>query len=277
MLEAIEEIGAENLEDIALRAYKPRPGIYIFVSLDGKIIREIRNERRIYFNTKYRMMDYYSWIVSMQKPVKSKLIFSNNYLAFFCKNAQKLTDADIDEYFQRLETPEDHMFFANVIKNNIRKIKKEDQDIVKFFLMDSPELYRELGMKDWREKSISMPPKSGMTKEKWLKGKDRKGYPMGCSYNAKKPGNLNRIYVVNEEEGLQIKLFYDILKGFFNRGCNIAIVGKNMLIPLKSKQGIDRRITGAMLIWFTMRKGQIVIVDIDRIASYDPVLRYNKN
>lgn len=49
-----------------------------------------------------------------------------------------------------------------------------------------------------------------------------------------------------------------------------------MLIPLKSKQGIDRRIKGAMLIWFTMIKGQIVIVDIDRIASYDPVLRYNK-
>ena len=71
MLEAIEDIGAENLEDIALRAYKPRPGIYIFVSLDGKIIREIRNERRIYFNTKHRMMDYYSWIVSMQKPVKA--------------------------------------------------------------------------------------------------------------------------------------------------------------------------------------------------------------
>lgn len=116
MLEAIEDIGAENLEDIALRAYKPRPGIYIFVSLDGKIIREIRNERRIYFNTKYRMMDYYSWIVSMQKPVKSKLIFSNNYLAFFCKNVQKLTDADIDEYFQRLETPEDHMFFCGCYK-----------------------------------------------------------------------------------------------------------------------------------------------------------------
>lgn len=116
MLEAIEDIGAENLEDIALRAYKPRPGIYIFVSPGGKIIREIRNERMVYFNTKYRMMDYYSWIVSMQKPVKSKLVFSNNYLTFFCRNVQKLTDADIDEYFERLETPEDHMFFCGCYK-----------------------------------------------------------------------------------------------------------------------------------------------------------------
>lgn len=95
--------------------------------------------------------------------------------------------------------------------------------------MDSPELYRELGMKDWREKSISMPPRSGMTKEKWLKEKERKGYPMGCSYNAKKPGNLNRIYVVNEEEGLQIKLFYDILKGFLTAGATSQLSGKTCL------------------------------------------------
>ena len=64
---------------------------------------------------------------------KTSWFFSNNYLTFYCRNVQKLTDADIDEYFQKLETPGDHMFFADVIKNNIRKIKKEDQDIVKFF------------------------------------------------------------------------------------------------------------------------------------------------
>lgn len=46
MREAIEFIGAENLERIALEVHKPEPAIYLFVSKKGNILTEIRNENR---------------------------------------------------------------------------------------------------------------------------------------------------------------------------------------------------------------------------------------
>lgn len=88
--EAIDFIGADNLEYMALQAHKPLHAVYIFVDISGKIVKEIRNEKRIDFNSKYRMMDYYSGLVSIQKPVKSKLIFSNNYLTFFLQEYRKI-------------------------------------------------------------------------------------------------------------------------------------------------------------------------------------------
>ncbi len=87
--EAIDFIGTENLEYMALQAHKPLPAVYVFVDFNGKIVKEIRNERRIDFNSKFRMMNYYSELVSIQKPIKSKLVFSNNYLTFFLQEHRK--------------------------------------------------------------------------------------------------------------------------------------------------------------------------------------------
>ena len=52
MKEAIDFIGAENLEYMALQAHKPAHAVYVFVNHDGKIVKEIRNGKRIDFNSK---------------------------------------------------------------------------------------------------------------------------------------------------------------------------------------------------------------------------------
>ncbi len=267
MLQAIEYIGAENLEDLAVRAHRPAPGIYVYVGMDGKIFSKIENEKRIDFNSKYKMMDYYSGLVSMQKPVKSKLIFSNNYLTFFCRNVEKLTDADIEEYFVAAGMPEEYNFFKDVVKKNIRGIKKGKMDVVKFFLLDKPELYRELGMQNWTEKSISktIVPQSNKT----LKGK---GFPVSCSYNTKKPYQMSKMFLVDEDEGLQIKLFHDILKGLKYRGYNMLVVGKDLFIPLKPGEMPDREIYGAIILAFDIGKSGAVITHIDSMPRYTPYL-----
>lgn len=267
MKEAIEFIGAENLEYMALQAHKPVSAVYAFVNLEGKIVKEIRNAKRIDFNSKYRMMDYYSGIVSMQKPVKSKLIFSNNYLTFFCRNTEKLTNKDIDDYFSTAGMPEEYSFYKDAVKENIWKIEKEKLDFVKFFLLDDPVLYRKLGLQNWIEKSISkkLVPQSNPE----LKGK---GFPVSCSYNTKKPYQMTKMYLVDAEEGLQTKLFYDILKGLRYRGYEMLVVAENTFIPLKRGQMPDRRIVGGMILAFDVQKSGVVITHADTIERYTPWL-----
>lgn len=267
MLQAIEYIGAENLEDLAVRAHKPAPGIYVYVRMDGRIFAIIKNPKRVEFNSKYKMMDYYSGIVSMQKPVKSKLIFSNNYLSFFCRNTEKLTDKDIDDYFAAAGMPEEYQFYKDVIKDNVYFFEKDKMDVVKFFLLDEPELYRELGMQNWIAKSTSkqIVPRRNPA----LKGK---GFPVSCSYNTKKPYQMSKMYLVDDDEGLQIKLFYDILKGLKYRGYNMLVVGEDLFIPLRPGEMPKQRINSAVILAFDIGKSGAVITHIDSITGYVPYL-----
>lgn len=258
--EAIDFIGADNLEYMALQAHKPLHAVYIFVDISGKIVKEIRNEKRIDFNSKYRMMDYYSGLVSIQKPVKSKLIFSNNYLAFFCRNTGKLTIEDIDEYFSALGMPKKYRFFADIIKQNIWKIEKEKTEVVKFFLLENPELYREFGLKNWLDKSISQKTADGL------------GFPVSCSYNNKKPYQMSKMYLTKPEEGLQIKLFYDILKGLKYRGYDMLIVGKNNFIPLKLGEFPKWELKGCVIFVFDIKNGNVVITHADTVPRFTPWL-----
>lgn len=258
--EAIDFIRADNLEYMALQAHKPLHAVYIFVDISGKILKEIRNEKRIDFNSKYRMMDYYSGLVSIQKPVKSKLIFSNNYLTFFCRNTGKLTAKDIDEYFLALEMPEKYDFFRNIIKEKIWGITKEKNEVVKFFLLENPELYREFGLKNWLDKSISQKTADGL------------GFPVSCSYNNKKPYQMSKMYLVKPEEGLQIKLFYDILKGLKYRGYDMLIAGKNNFIPLKLGELPKWKLKGCAIFVFDVKNGNVVITHADTVPRFTPWL-----
>lgn len=44
---------------------------------------------------------------------------------------------------------------------------------------------------------------------------------------------MSKRYLVEKDEGLQIKLFHDILKGLKYRGYDMLVVGKDIFIPLK--------------------------------------------
>jgi hypothetical protein len=259
---AMNYIGLENLEDLALKYHKPAPAIYVYVGLDGEIKNIVRNADRIEFNTKCKFIDYYSGLVSMQKPIKSKLILSNNWCTFWCRNVEKLKDSDIDEYFEAAGLPEKYSWYADFIKNSIRTVEKKSVEVVKFFLLESAKLYRELGLKNWMEKSNS---KTGITKR--YKGF---GYPLGCSNNSKKPYIFSPIHLVTDEKALQVKLFYDILKGLRRRGYGILYVSESQFIPLKRGQLPDYEIIGGIVIAFEMDNGNSHITHIDSVVHYTP-------
>lgn len=56
--QAIDMIGSDKLEELALSWHKPIVGNYVIVNPDKTYI--VINERRMKFNRKYRSMDYYS-------------------------------------------------------------------------------------------------------------------------------------------------------------------------------------------------------------------------
>lgn len=261
---AMEYIGSENLEDLAMEYHKPAPGIYIYVGLDGEIKSIVKNPDRVEFNSKHKLMDYYSGLVSMQKPIKSKSVLSNNWCAFWCRNVEKLKDSDVDGYFEAAGLPEKYLWYADFVKNNIRSIEKKKPDVVKFFLLESAELYRELGLKNWMDKSNS---KTGIPGR--YKGL---GYPMGCSNNLKKPYVFSPIYLVTDKKALQIKLFYDILKGLRRRGYCVLYVSENQFIPLKRGQLPECEIIGGRIIAFELDNGNAYISHIDSLTRYTPCL-----
>lgn len=264
MREAIEYIGIDNLEDRAVQEHYPAPAIYIYVNTNGKDTKIIRNEKRVEFNSKYKMMDYYSGLVSMQKPIKSKLILSNNWMSFFCRNVEKLKNSEIDEYFERTGLPEKYNWYKEYIKDNIRNIKKAKKDVVKFFLLEEPELYRKYGLENWTEKSIS---EKNIPREQ--KGK---GYPIGCTYNVKKPYTFSRMYLVEKEEGLQIKFFYDILKGLKCRGYSMLVVADGIFLPLRNGETPNIKIKGGIILAFGIKNGVAYIEHMDTITNYSPNL-----
>lgn len=267
ILDAMDYIGRENLEEVALSWHLPIKGNYVYVKLDGTYC--ILNEKRALFNSKYCAMDYYSGLVSMNKPIASKLITSNNYLSFFCKNVEKLSDQNIDDYFLKLGLPDELIWYKEWIKKNIRTIYNNcgKKYSVKIFLLYPFEKYRELGMEYWRKKSLSQ---SSSTR----KINKTKGYPIGCSYSEKKPYSMNRRpYLIEEQEGLERKFFYDILKGLAMRGYMLLYVGKNLFYPLKNGEIPNIHIKGAVLFVFRIEKGIAVIKEMDSVASFSPWLR----
>ena len=150
----ISYFGKENLEEIALEWHVPKNATYIIVN-ESKSYKIINNKDRIHFNTKYRGMDYYSRIVNMNKPVASKLITSNNYFSFFVKNVDKLKDEDVIDYFKKLETPHEYMWHMYWIIDNIKEVSRDNNGLIKVFFPGTREEYREQGLKNWYEKSIS--------------------------------------------------------------------------------------------------------------------------
>lgn len=128
------------------------------------------------------------------------------------------------------------------------------------------EKYRELGMEYWTRKSLSQ----SVTTKKIDK---TKGYPIGCTYNEKKPYTINKPFLIEKEEGVERKLFFDILKGLSMRGYTLLYVGENLFYPLKNGELPQIPIKGAVLFVFGIEKGVAVIKDMEQVASFSPWLR----
>lgn len=176
---------------------------------------------------------------------------------------EKLTEKDMDDYFEATGLPEEYDFFRTAVKENIWKVKKGKLEIVKFFLLEDPGMYREFGLRNWLDKAIS----KNMTPAKYR----GMGFPVSCSYNPKKPYHRSRMYFVDEGEGLQIKLFHDILKGLKYRGYNMLVVSENVFIPLKPGELPSTPVQAGVIITFDVKHGNAQIIHMDTI-NYKPWL-----
>lgn len=119
-LEIFQERLEEEHEELILNSYIPADGTYIFVDQNGdmgepmniKIDKKTRTIERdhIHFN-EFCFYDYYSQLVSMNKPIDpGKIVHSNNLEAFWVKKDSvvngKLTEAGIDRYYDTLLFPD---------------------------------------------------------------------------------------------------------------------------------------------------------------------------
>ncbi len=267
ILDKIDGLGID-IEEEACKMHRPQKGAYVYVKKDSSCI-VTENKDRVAFNSKHKGWDYYSQLVSINKPIASKKIQSNNYNAFWCKNTTGISDAEIEEYFYRLGVPDEKRWHVDWVKRNIKTIGRNHKNtIIKIFFDGTREEYRDLGLKNWREKSISVP--AGREKKFF---DDGEGYPIGYSINGKKPFSVSRVpYKVNWDKGLRIKYIYDILKGAFRYGFNIVYMDESGIFYTNEKQGAPNKMiqSGIIIAFKFNNKGEIDILDYDIVTSYNP-------
>lgn len=119
-IEVFEHQMIENDGRLVLDSHIPADGTYLVVGEDGTVIKGdiLKNKKTKELETtilpstlnKIKAFDYYSLLVSMNKPVDSKkIVHSNNYLSFAVKKdsikSGKLTNETIDNYFDTLADP----------------------------------------------------------------------------------------------------------------------------------------------------------------------------
>lgn len=262
--ELLDLIGHERLESTAREFHLPQKGTYIIVNEDGSY--RAMSQKKAWFNTRIRGMDFYSRIVTMNKPIKSKSIFTNNYLSFATK--KRVDDKDIDNYFDILKVPIDRKWIPEWIKENLGHICKENPGLVRIFFPGTREEYRELGLKNWREKSISFTP---FSKEL--------GVPICFTYNPKKAYAKTRrnIYLVDRDKGLEIKLLYDFLTSIGRRGNTLIYFYPNGFYATNTQNPPRFTIDDCtfMHIGFNQH-GQLIIKEYEYLGFYNPFFDKHK-
>ena len=262
--ELLDFIGHERLESTAREFHWPQKATYVIVNEDGSY--RTMDCKKAWFNTRIRGMDFYSRIVTMNKPIKSKSIYTNNYLSFASK--KRVDDKDIDNYFNILNIPADREWIPKWIKENLEHICQENPGLVRIFFPGTREEYRELGLKNWWEKSISFTP---FSKEL--------GVPICFTYNPKKAAakTWRNIYLVDRKKCLEIKLLYDFFTSIGRRGNTLIYFYPNGFYACDSKTPpcftIDDCIF--MRIGFDQR-GQLIIKEYEYLGYYNPFFDKHK-
>lgn len=118
-LRVFEKLLQDQREDLILRDYIPADGTYLLIDKDYRIRRpvELKRDKKtgkpdrssVYYED-ICYYDYFSKLISMNKPQdSSKIIHSNNYYSFWIKKESivngKLTEEVIDKYYEILAEP----------------------------------------------------------------------------------------------------------------------------------------------------------------------------
>lgn len=276
LLNAIQRIEQVNsIENIALKFHAPSNGVYVIV--DKEFNFKIISKERFSFNSKYVAMDFYSQLINLNKSVdKKKLITSNNYLTFFCKNINKLNDEIIDSYYDKLETPEECSVYKDWIKENIFDIFKQintKDELIKIFFLSDIENYIELGKRYFNDYILSNEVEIG---------NELFGNSTFINLNAKKPflktltrKNSNSD-LVNKEEAIKYMYLRNIFLSFAKKGYEMLYVledGKLLPINYKGGEMPDRNFkNGLIFVYEIDNRGNLIILDMDTVPDYNVLL-----
>ncbi len=138
-LEVFGSYSDEEREQMIFDNYIFKDGRYLLVGNNGEIKADMtveakkeQKEQKGQTNSHYkdfRYFDYYSDLLSMNKPVASKIIHSNNYLSFWIKKESlmngKLTPEVIDKYYDSFIKQKNGKKKNNYEENELKPINIE--------------------------------------------------------------------------------------------------------------------------------------------------------
>ncbi|MEG0128105.1 type I-B CRISPR-associated protein Cas8b/Csh1 [Clostridium sp.] len=303
---------------LILDSYIPSDGTYIIV-IPYKDSFRVEEEINIKYDKKIGdidrtnkympficLADYYSILISTDKPIdKKKVILSNNYLSFIVKKENlkntKLTVDIIDDYYSVLKNP------VNKYKNNKKSLQAYEalekklgevngelvSDIEKWIKDNLFKLLEDNDGKNYLKVFFYYPEEDYIkegnryyltniyNKNMYNIQIDRIIYGLpnnNMSLNAKKPYLENKSrkvevpYLIDQEEAILQKKLFDYL---YNQACiykNNIYIGEEIL-AYKDGDSPNEKFDG---IYLRIKKGkELEINDVDIVCGYNP--RLNKS
>ena len=263
MITSIMNCINNDLEKIALQIHKPQNALYVVVKRDGSY--KTMSTAKFSFNSKYSLWDFFSLLISINKPIdKTKTIQSNNKYSFFIKDFSKLKSEKIDLYYEICGLKEDEKWIKEWIYTNINKFSSEKKKVKIFFEVET-DRYIEEGRNYYLDKSIS---------DTRIINNELLGTSVFLNTNPKKPYLLNRTrnspisHLVNKKEGYQIYMLYRIFNSLYDHKKSIIyFTPDGKIMPFGIKDEVKGVPAGS--IFTVIRKdsrGKIVIVKSESIS-----------
>nr|WP_246517095.1 type I-B CRISPR-associated protein Cas8b/Csh1 [Clostridium aciditolerans] len=246
--------------------------------------------------------DYNSKLIDMNKPIDGKkIIQSNNYLSFIIKKESltngKLTNEIIDNYYKVLEDPllkyskPKAIELYKAVEEEIGKPDNEKIIKIKEWIKDNTfNLLEDNSGKDYlkvffhysdkefeREGKRYLVPNIYNSNDFNIKvGEEIYGLPNdNMGLNAKKPylehktRKVNVPYLINQDEVIYQKKFFDYLMNQVAAGKTNIYIGDN-IVALKNGETPEKDFRG---MYFRIKKGkEVEIHDFDIIPRYSPKL-----
>lgn len=241
---------------------------YIFVDRNMQSVEksydEVEEDRGL------RSMDYYSCLISINKPVDTKkVIQSNNKYTIFVRDFEKLTEDRMDSYYSALECPDDPSVakYKKWIFDN-KEFLKNKKTLVKIFFDASVDEYEKEGKKYFYSKIFNrLVSAKKFTDDET--GEDI-GVPLDILMNPKKSylymkksSGMNAPVFVNSDMAYMRKCILDIFKSLSRSGYDKVYIRNGILYPEKyyfiTK---EKNLSGASFWNFRLNSiGQIEILD----------------
>lgn len=325
-LEVFQEQLKNKGEKFILDIYTPADGTYIFVNKQG----EVKEVLQIKMNKKKKELegrgneyfsdicfyDYYSQLISMNKPMDAKkVIHSNNYLSFWVKKdsiqSGKLTEKIIDAYYDVLKDPvkykykktkatEIYLEFIEKenslseqeieekkqwIKKNIfcldtnYNIDMQKKEYVKIFFEADKEEYRREGQRYFLPNIYNSNDYNIMIENKVYGIPDN-----NLGMNAKKPflsvktRKISASYLIDRDVVMLQKQFFDYLMNQVSRGYyHIYVDTTNKEINAYSTSKVLSEIETGYYLRLKKGKTEVEILMQDNISGYKQMLPEDKS